>query len=80
MNIKLDINLSSFKQMEYFSMVKWKKLENLSIHTDEDTLDIQNIENKFDFPLLKELYLGLHSSTFYFYERKNNLRTNHQQD
>ena len=35
MNIKLDYDESSFKQLEYFSMANWKKLETLIIHTKE---------------------------------------------
>ena len=53
MNIKLDWSESSFKQLEYFSMVNWKKLETLAIFTQEETLDIKNIKNMFDFPLLR---------------------------
>ena len=53
MNIKLDKGESFFKQLEYFSMANWKKLEILKIYTNEEDIDIQNIENNFDFPLLR---------------------------
>ena len=69
MNNKLDWSNSSFKQLEYFSMTNWKKLEKLIIHTLEKTLDMKNIENMFDFPLLQKLNL----SSFYYYGRCNDL-------
>ena len=51
--MKLDYNENSFKQLEYFSMANWKKLEILSIDIQGETLDIKNIEDKFDSPLLQ---------------------------
>ena len=53
MSIKLDESNSSFKQLEYFSMAEWEKLEILRINTQENIIEIENIEDKFDFPLLK---------------------------
>ena len=34
-------------------MANWKKLEILKIYTNEEDIDISNIEDKFDFPLLQ---------------------------
>ena len=53
MNIKLDNNDNSLKQLEYFSMANWKKLETLRIYAQEKIIDISNIEDKFDFPFLR---------------------------
>ena len=55
MNIKVDSSESSFKQLDYFSIANWKKLETLSIYIRGESLNIENIENKFDFPLLQKL-------------------------
>ena len=40
-------------------MVNWKKLEILAIFTQEETLDIKNIKNMFDFPLLQKLEISI---------------------
>ena len=39
MNIKVDYSKSSFKQLEYFSMANWKKLETLRICIYEKNFD-----------------------------------------
>ena len=57
MNIKVDKSKSSIKQLEYFSMANWKKIETMIIQTQEETLDIKNIEKNFNFPLLQSLLL-----------------------
>ena len=53
MSVKLDQSDSSFKQLEYFSMANWKKLETLIVQTHEETFDIKSTKNAFDFPLLR---------------------------
>ena len=55
MNIKLDMGRDSFKQLEYFSMANWNKLEIIRFSTRELNYDISKIEDKFNFPFLKEL-------------------------
>ena len=55
MKSKLGKNESSFKQLEYFSMANWKKLETLRIDTKEKDVDFRSMKNAFDFPLLKKL-------------------------
>ena len=55
MNIKLVFSNDSFKQLKYFSMENWKKLETLRVHTFKETSDIKKIKNAFDFPLLRKL-------------------------
>ena len=67
--MKLDYNENSFKQLEYFSMANWKKLEILSIDIQGETLDIKNIEDKFAFSLFQRLEIII----FYFYERFKDL-------
>ena len=62
MNIKLDISDSSFKQLEYFLMTNWKKLKSFSISSNENITHLENIQDKFDFPLLEKLILSI----FYF--------------
>ena len=37
--MELDYSNCSFKQLEYFSMANWKKLETLIIYTYEKTFD-----------------------------------------
>ena len=39
MKIKLDRRECSLKQLEYFSMANWKKLETLKIYTFEKKFD-----------------------------------------
>ena len=43
--------------MEYFSVSNWRNLKILEIYTEQKTFDIENIEDKFDFPHLQTLRL-----------------------
>ena len=47
-------------------MAKWEKLEILTIWTKEENINIENIENNFDFPLLQKLSLRLKRCTLFF--------------
>ena len=61
-------------------MAKWEKLEILTIWTKEENINIENIENEFDFPLLQKLSLRLKRCTLCFYESCKNFRINIEQN